>query len=188
MINIKDIQEGEIVKLLVNDDSIEEELYARVYKHTGNYIQVKYLTQTEKIWKGACVYELDETIEIAEPESLCEYYPGFILFDEIDGIQKIPRTPYYYFKNEIVSDASDDEIVSDDESDGYEVDQDFCVDDGIIDGRPETARDWEPPPGHEVTDREWDEWLPQSEGAKLFKDRVDIIERLAKNHHDNLEF
>lgn len=188
MINFQDIEEGEILKVLVNNDDIEEEMYCRVYKYTGNFIRVKYLIPTEKVWKGACVYELEETYNTVEPENITEHYQGSILFDEIDGIKKIPRTPYYYFEEEHDPEESDDEIVSTDEEDGYEVDDEFCVDDGIVDDRQENAQDWKPPPGHEHIDRQWDEWLPQTEGAKRFKERVDLIERLARGHLDNLEF
>lgn len=188
MINFQEIEEGEIVKALVRLNDVEEELYARVYKNTGTFLEVKYLLPTEKTWKGACVYELDETKEVIEPESISEHHQGLILFDEVDGIHKIPRTPYYYFEQEKDEDCSDDEVVSEDEEDGYEVDDEFCVDDGIIDGRPETAEDWRPPPGHEIIDRQWEEWQPQTEGAKRFKERVDLIEQLAKTHADNLNF
>jgi len=152
MIDLKDIEEGEIIKALVSLNEVEAELFARVYKNTGTFLEVKYLLPTEKLWKGACVYELDDTKELIEPESLCEHYQGIILFDEVDGIQKIPRTPYYYFTQEKDDECSDDEIVSEDE-DGYEIDDEFCVDDGTIDGRPETQTDWQPPPGHEEIDR-----------------------------------
>jgi hypothetical protein len=188
MINFQDIEEGEIVKVLVNMNDIEEELFARVYKHTGNFLHVKYLIPTEKVWKGACVYELEETNNMVEPETIVEHYQGSILFDEVEGIKKIPRTPYYYFEEEHDPEESDDEIVSSDEEDGYEVDDSFCEEDGIIDGRPETAADWKPPPGSEHVDREWNEWQPQTEGAKRFKERVDLIEKLARQHLDNLEF
>lgn len=188
MINFQDIEDGEIIKVLVNVNDVEEELYARVYKHSGNFLRVKYLMPTEKVWKGACVYELDETVENVEPESVTEHYPGAILFDEVENIKKIPRTPYYYFIDEHDPDESDDEVISEDEEDGYEIDDEFCVDDGIVDGRPEQASDWRPPPGHEHTDREWNEWQPRTEGAKRFKERVDLIENLARQHLDNLDF
>lgn len=182
MINFQDIEEGEIVKILVNMNDIEEELYARVYKHTGNFLQVRYLVPTEKTWKGACVYELDESNELIEPENICEHYQGNILFDEIDGIQKIPRTPYYYFQEEKNDDDSDDEVVSEDEEDGYEIDGEFCVDDNVIDAPIEL------PPDHARIDTEWNEWQPQTAGAKRFKERVDLIEQLARQHVDNLNF
>lgn len=188
MINFQDIEEGEIVKVLVNMNDVEEELYARVYKHTGNFLKVKYLAPTEKLWKGACVYELEEESNIIEPETITEHHQGIILFDEVDGIKKIPRTPYYYYEEEHDPEESDDEVVSSDEEDGYEVDDEFCVDDGQVDNRPEQAEDWRPPPGHEQIDREWNEWQPSTEGARRFKERVDLIERLAREHLDNLEF
>ena len=175
MIKFEEIEDGEIVKVLVNNDDIEEEMFARVYKHTGNFMYVKYLVPTEKVWKGACVYELEDSTNMIEPETITEHYQGFILFEEVDGITKIPRTPYYYFEEERNPDESDDEIVSTDEEDGYEID-DFCEDDGLIDGRPETAEDWRPPPGSEHIDHQWNEWVPQTEGAKRFKERVELIE------------
>ena len=189
MIKLEEIQEGEIIKVLVNNDDIEEELFARVYKNTGNIVIVKYLSPTEKNWKGSCVYELEEENNTVEPESVTNHYIGCILFDEVEGIAKIPRTPYYYYEIEKNPDASEDDDDDDDEDeDGYEIDDEFCVDDGEIDGRLETAQDWRPPPNSKNIDCEWNEWTPQTDGARRFKERVDMIESLARNHLDNLEF
>jgi hypothetical protein len=183
MIDFQEIQEGEIIKVLVNNEDVEEELYARVYKvHGNNILQVKYLVPTEKLWKGACVYELEDTLESVEPESICEHYAGVILFDELEHIKKIPRTPYYYFVDEKDEDESDDEVMSADEEDGYEIDGEFCVDDHVIDGRVEL------PPDHREVDQAWNDWQPTTTGAKRFKERVDLIEQLARQHIDTLNF
>ena len=79
-------------------------------------------------------------------------------------------------------------LASSDEEDGYEVDDEFCVEDGQVDGRPEQADDWRPPPDHEQVDKAWEDWQPHTEGAKRFKERVDLIETLARQHLDNLDF
>jgi len=72
--------------------------------------------------------------------------------------------------------------MSADEEDGYEIDGEFCVDDHVIDGRVEL------PPDHREVDQAWNDWQPTTTGAKRFKERVDLIEQLARQHIDTLNF
>lgn len=181
MITIEDIKPGEIVKVLLSLDDVEEEHYARVIETSNIFIRVNYLLPTEKIYKGLCVYELDESPEIVEPESICEHYPDIMLFEDLDNLYNIPRTPYYVIQDDNPISSDDESVWETTDDDEYQED-DFCVNDNEIDGRVE------PPPDHKEIDEEWDKWQPQTTGAKRFKERVELIEKLARQHADNLNF
>ena len=56
MIVPSEIIENDIIKALVNEDDVEEEMYGVVAMNTGNVLGVHYLSQTEKIYKSACVF------------------------------------------------------------------------------------------------------------------------------------
>ena len=58
MIVPSEIIENDIIKALVNEDDVEEEMYGVVAMNTGNVLGVHYLSQTEKIYKSACVFEI----------------------------------------------------------------------------------------------------------------------------------
>ena len=180
MISLEDINPGEIVKVLLNLDDVTEEHYARVINTSNIFIRVNYLLPTEKVYDGHCVYEVDETLEVVELESICEHYQGTMVFEDTDDIQKIPKTPYYVITTDSISSDGDESVWETDE-DEY-VEDDFCVADDVIDGRVE------PPPDSSKIDKEWDNWKPTTQGAIRFKERVDVIEKLAKQHADNLNF
>ena len=55
-----EIYENEIVKVLCKEDDVEEDLYAMVTMNTGRVLGVRYLTATDKIYKSATCYELEE--------------------------------------------------------------------------------------------------------------------------------
>ena len=54
-----DIKTNDIVKILVNEDGIEDHLYGVVAMNTGNTLGVRYLCPTEATYKSASVYELE---------------------------------------------------------------------------------------------------------------------------------
>jgi len=57
MISRESIFQDDIIKLLVNEDGTEDEMYALVGMNTGNTLGVSYLSPTNKIYKSACVYQ-----------------------------------------------------------------------------------------------------------------------------------
>ena len=59
MIVPSEIIENDIVKVLVNEDGVEDEMYGIVGMNTGNTIGLRYLNPTELFYKSACVYELE---------------------------------------------------------------------------------------------------------------------------------
>ena len=179
MIVPSEIIEDDIVKLLVNEEDVEDEMYAVVGMNTGLVLGVRYLNPTELIYKSACVYQLEDgDMNPAPYESIMEHYPSGTTFEDLE--MKSLGDKMYAFYSEIDIEDSDSEIYDEDESDS-EMD-DFIVPDDEIDG------EVIPPSNYKSIDKEWNEWKPSTPGARSFKDTVDAIEALAKVHADNLSF
>ena len=180
MIVPHEIIENDIVKLLVNEDDVEDEMFAIVGMNTGLVLGVRYLNPTELIYKSACVYLLEENeaMNPAPYESVMEHYPSGTTFEDLE-MKSLGNNMYAYY-SEIDIEDSDSEIYDEDESDS-EMD-DFIVPDDVIDGQVI------PPSNYKSIDKEWNEWKPSTPGARSFKDTVDAIEALAKVHADNLSF
>jgi len=179
MIVPSDIIQDDIVKLLVNENDMEDEMLAVVGMNTGLTLGVKYLNPTELIYKSACVYQLEDgDLNPAPYESLMEHHPSGTTFKDLE--MKSLGNGMFAYLSEIDIEDSDSEIYDDDESDS-EMDG-FIVSDNEIDG------EVIPPPNQASIDREWNEWTPSSPGARSFKERVDAIEAMAKLQADNLSF
>ena len=179
MIVPSEINENDIVKLLVNEDDIEDDFLAVVGMNTGLVLGVRYLNPTELIYKSACVYQLEDgDMNPAPYESVMEHYPSGTTFEDLEF--KMIKDGLYADLNEIDIEDSDSEIYDEDESDS-EMD-DFIVPDNEIDGKVI------PPSDYKAIDKEWNAWEPRSPGARSFKETVDAIEAMAKAHADNLSF
>ena len=179
MIVPSEIIEDDIVKLLVNEEDVEDEMYAVVGMNTGLVLGVRYLNPTELIYKSACVYQLEDgDMNPAPYESVMEHYPSGTTFEDLE--MKFLGDKMYAFYSEIDIEDSDSDIYDEDESDS-EMD-DFIVPDDVIDGQVI------PPSDYKSIDKEWNEWKPSTPGARSFKETVDAIEALAKVHADNLSF
>ncbi len=179
MIVPSEIIENDIVKLLVNEDSVEDDFLAVVGMNTGLVLGVRYLNPTELIYKSACVYQLEDgDMNPAPYESVMEHYPSGTTFEDLE--YKMIKDGLYANLNEIDIEDSDSEIYDEDESDS-EMD-DFIVPDDEIDGK------IIPPSDYKTIDKEWNAWEPKSPGARSFKETVNAIEAMAKAHADNLSF
>ena len=179
MIVPSEIIEDDIVKLLVNEDDVEDEMFAVVGMNTGLVLGVRYLNPTELIYKSACVYQLEDgDMSPAPYESVMEHYPSGTTFEDLE-MKSLGNRMYAYLA-EIDVEDSDSEIYDEDESDS-EMD-DFIVPDDHIDG------EVIPPSDYKTIDKEWNSWEPRSPGARSFKETVDAIEAMAKAHADNLSF
>jgi hypothetical protein len=179
MIVPSEIKENDIVKLLVNEDDIEDEFLAVVGMNTGLTLGVRYLNPTELIYKSSCVYQLEDgDMNPAPYESVMEHYPSGTTFEDLE-MKSLGNRMYAYLA-EIDIEDSDSEIYDEDESDSEM--NDFIVPDDHIDG--EVGR----PCDYKAIDKEWNAWEPRSPGARSFKDTVDAIEAMAKAHADNLSF
>ena len=179
MIVPSEIIENDIVKLLVNEDSVEDDFLAVVGMNTGLVLGVRYLNPTELIYKSACVYQLEDgDMNPAPYESVMEHYPSGTTFEDLEF--KMIKDGLYANLNEIDIEDSDSEIYDEDESDS-EMD-DFIVPDDEIDGK------IIPPSDYKTIDKEGNAWEPKSPGARSFKETVNAIEAMAKAHADNLSF
>lgn len=178
MISREEITQNDFVKVLVNDDDIEEEMFAIVGMNTGTVLGVHYISPTEKLYKSACVYQLEDgDMNPAPYESICEHYPTGTTFSDI-GMKPLGNNLFVIY-DEIDVEDSDSEIYEDNTD--SEMD-DFIVPDDEIDGAVDA------PAGHEIIDKEWEAWEPRSPGARSFKQTVDLIEMYAKRHADELNF
>jgi hypothetical protein len=179
MIVPSEIIQDDIVKLLVNENDLEEEMFAVVGMNTGMTLGVKYLNPTELIYKSACVYQLEDgDLNPAPYESVMEHYPNGTKFEDLE-MKSLGNMQFAYI-SEIDFEDSDSEIYDDDETDSEM--EDFIVSDNEIDG------EMIPPPNHKSIDQEWNEWKPTSPGARSFKETIDAIEARIKLQADNLSF
>ena len=169
MIVPSEIIEDDIVKVLVNEDGVEDEMYGVVGMNTGNTIGLRYLNPTELFYKSACVYELEhETLSPVPYESLMEHYPSGTRFEDLE--MKALGIGQYVMYAEIDVEDTDSDLYDeggDDESDL----EGFVVSDSEIIGQ-----DIPLPPGHQAIDKEWNAWEPTTSGGKSFKETVDMIE------------
>ncbi len=169
MIVPSEIIENDIVKVLVNEDGVEDEMYGIVGMNTGNTIGLRYLNPTELFYKSACVYELEhETLSPVPYESLMEHYPSGTRFEDLE--MKALGIGQYVMYAEIDVEDTDSDLYDeggDDESDL----EGFVVSDSEIIGQ-----DIPLPPGHQAIDKEWNAWEPTTSGGKSFKETVDMIE------------
>ena len=179
MIVPSEIIEDDIVKVLVNEDGMEDQMYGVVAMNTGNTLGLRYLNPTELFYKSACVYELEtESLSPAPYESVMEHYPSGTTFEDLE-MKSLGNRMYAYLADIDIED-SDSEIYDEDESDS-EMD-DFIVPDDHIDG------EVIPPSDYKAIDKEWNDWQPLSPGSRRYKELVDSVEEFAKMQADNLNF
>tara|TARA_B100001173_G_C15874415_1_gene498715 strand:- start:371 stop:895 length:525 start_codon:yes stop_codon:yes gene_type:complete len=174
MINISEIQPGELIKVLVNlEDDIEDEIYAKVKENNRDYVVVSYYTETSMTYKGARLYELEDNDELVQEENLSEHH-------QINNYFKNVKDNLYCMIDEIDSEEESDIIDESDDS-GSDL-EDFIVSDSEIDGVVI------PPYNSRIIDKEWKEWEPRSPGSLRYKQMVDNIESIARVQADDLNF
>lgn len=171
MIDIFDIQPGDLIKVVVVMDDVEDELYARVYSNRKDHLEIHYFDETSLTYKGARVYALEETMELIRPESICEHYPdGDTIFRHVRGDQ-------YVIETEIDSGEESSTVHDDSDDSGSDL-RDFVVSD----------TEGELPPDHEDVDTAWRLWIPPSEGSRGFKKVVNDIEARVRFQVDDALF
>jgi len=170
MIVPSEINQDDIVKVLVNEDGIEDEMYAVVAMNTGRTLGLHYLSPTDSIYKSACVYKLDKSEMSPAPyDSLMEHYPTGTTFEDLE--MKRVDADMYSMYSEIDIEDSDSEVHEMPlESDTDSEMADFVVPDSEVEGQNIM------PPDYAAVDKEWNEWKPSSVGARSFKETVDMIE------------
>lgn len=176
MINPSEIHKCEVVKVLVDNDGVEEELYAKVVSNEGTFLYVAYLVDTSKLYKGACVYQFERKVDMVEFECITEHHSGVIDIEEI-GLKKINLNMFVHVSdidntdsNENIEDMSDDDDVSEDS---------FVAPD-------DPSSDL--PADHKEVDEEWNTWNPSSSGARHFKSVVDHLDDKYRTERDNILF
>ena len=176
MITPQEIYPHEVIKVLVDFDGVEEELYAKVLRNDDINLVVTYLSPTSKIYKGACVYSFESSVERVNFDSISEHYAGVIDITDIDMTQAGKNM--FVFEREIDSEIEDES----DEEDQYE--SDFVVSDGeeSPSGRATV------PPDHQEVDKNWNEWQPSTSGGRHFKSVIDAIDCRVRHQADEKNF
>lgn len=156
-----EIKEGECVRAMVKFEDVEEEMLGVVTLNTGRgIVGARLLMPTEKFYKGASVWFLEDEVTGLPWESLTEHHPECTL---VDLEMKAVGEDLWVRLEDVDVDDSDSEVWSDQDTDL----SGFIVSD---------EEEQEAPPNAREIDRAWDEWNPQSSGARSFKDTVDAIE------------
>lgn len=180
MITPQEIFPHEIIKVLVDLDGVEEELYAKVLRNDDINLVVTYLSPTSRIYKGACVYSFESTVERVNFDSIVEHHAGVIDITDIDMAQAGKNM--FVFEQEILADHDSDIEDESDEEDRYE--SDFVVSDGEESpSGPATV-----PPDHQEVDKNWNEWQPSTPGGRHFKSVIDAIECRVRHQADEKNF
>jgi hypothetical protein len=170
MITFSEIQTGDLIKVSVIVDDVEDELYARVVDNRLDYLEVNYYVDTSLVYKGARVYALESEVNILRAESICEHWPdGQSVFEHVSEER-------YVLKSEV--DSGDESTFYDESDDSGSDLRDFVVSD----------EECELPPDHRDIDKSWNEWQPNSEGSKKFKKTIDDIEARVRVQMDNVQF
>ena len=173
----KDIKPAEVVKVLLEDDDVEEDTWAKVISNEGEYLYVTYLTPTSRVYKDACVYEFDSQVSRVEFQSLMENYSGVKTVTDI-GWRRVGDGNAWVMEEEVDDSVTTSEV--EDLSDSEEEDMDFVV--------PDDPAEFEPPPDSKEVDEQWEQWKPTSEGGRHFKNVVDHIEMKVKAAYDDHKF
>lgn len=165
MICFSEIQAGDLIKVVVVIDDVEDELFARVADNRRDHLELHYYEETSLTYKGARVHALESELNIIRPESICEHYPdGETIFTHV-GEER-------YVLNEEVDSTVEDSAFEDDSDDSGSDLKSFVVSD----------EECELPPDHREVDHAWTEWRPMSEGSRRFKERVDAIDAQIRMH------
>ena len=175
MIINEDIKPNEIIKVLVNEDDIEEEVYAIVQDNRGDHLELKYIEETDKRYKDALIYAFSDNIEVIYFDNILEHYQDVYDVSEIDMLKV--RENMYVFLEEVDIEDDDDEIRTIPDDGEYSLDSFVVADD-------EVEEEIEKPRDAKQIDREWNEWNPTSPGARSFKDTIDMIECRIKHQID----
>jgi hypothetical protein len=173
MIQLSEIQPGDLLKVTVVVDDVEDDMFAKVYLNRHDHLELHYFEETSMTYKGARVYVLESEVNIIRGESISEHYTdGDTLFEHISDER-------YVMKVDMDSDESS--TFYDDSDDSGSDLKDFVVSD--TEGPPD-----HPPPDYESVNTGWRQWDPPSEGSKRFKQTVDDIEAHVRHRMDEVHF
>lgn len=175
MIVFSEIRPGDLIKILVVIDDVEDELYANVEENREDYLIVKYYSESSLVYKNASVYILDEEENLLREDSILEHHEfGGSVFSHI-------KDDMYVLLEEVDIEDDDSEIRDESEDDGSDLES-FIVSDTDIDGEMNLPSD------HATIDRVWNEWEPSSPGSRRYKEMVERIEERARLQMDEINF
>ena len=167
MICYSEIQPGDLIKVVVVIDDVEDEMFAKVSDNRGDHFELHYYEETSLTYKGARVYALESELNIIRPESICEHYPyGETIFTHV-GEER-------YVLNDEIDWTVEDSAFEDDSDDSGSDLKSFVVSD----------EDCELPSDHREVDSAWTEWRPMSEGSRRFKQTIDDIDERIRMRMD----
>lgn len=127
MIVFSEIRPGDLIKILVVIDDVEDELYANVEENREDYLIVKYYSESSLVYKNATVYILDEEENLLREDSILEHREfGDSVFIHI-------KDDMYVLLDEVDIEDDDSEIHDESEDDGSDLES-FIVSDTDIDG------------------------------------------------------
>lgn len=176
MVEPMEIMPHEIVKVLVDNEGIEEDFYAKVVSNEGTHLYVSYLVDTSKVYKSACVYQFERHVNMVGFESIMEHHQGVIDIEDL-GLKKININMFVYTRE--IDDTDSNEAVEDMSDEDSDSDDSFVVPD-------EPTADL--PPDHQKVDEEWDRWCPTTSGARHFKNVVDNLDAKYRHERDDKLF
>jgi len=170
----KEIRCKDIIKALMNEDGVEEEMLGTVTANTGTVLGVRFLRPSESFYKSAPVHVLEEEVTPVPYYALCEHYNRCSSFGDLE--MKAVGEDMYVFHAEVDVEDDDSEIWHPEDS-ASDTDDSFIA--------PDDVTEFELPPGSVEIDREWDAWKPNTPGAQSFKDTIDRIENLVRHHYSS---
>jgi hypothetical protein len=171
MILPNEIKQNDILKVLVNEEGTEEELYGVVAMNTGLTLGMHFLEPTELFYKSACVWKLsDDEMTPVPYESVMEHYPTGTTFADLE-LKPLGTNMFVYYC-EIDIEDPDSDVYDEDGSSNSSLDG-FIVSDTELEGGM--------PINHEEIDRDWNQWEPTTSGGKSFKEAIDKIEERVRN-------
>lgn len=173
-----EISPGDIVKVLVALDEVEELCYASVSLNTGNVLGVNYLTPTPRLYKSATLYTVDDEVSPAPYESLTEHHESGTTFTDL-GFQRVDSSQWAR-----ISEIDVDDSCSSIWSEGTDSDSDLSF--IVSDDEPGRQGIDVPPPDHREVDAAWNDWQPRSPGARSFKETVERIEARIRHHSSSI--
>jgi hypothetical protein len=172
MFNLNDFSVDEVVKVLVDNDGVEDESYASVTKIERGKLYVCYLTPRNKVYKNATLYTFEDSEHPVYLESIIEHHEGVKNITDIGFLEL--ETDWFVYESDIDSECSESEIDDYSSEEGHS----FIAD--------EDLSGWEPPEDHQKVDSDWRDWNPDTIGGQHFKQTIDRIEHTVKIYRDNM--
>jgi hypothetical protein len=148
---------------------LNNENLATVDCDAGDFLTVRFLAPSKKMYKGAKVFSFESESELVEVEQVTKRCGDM----EEAGFKVLGDNMFV----EVVDIDEDSESEIEEDSEGeWSDDDDFIV--------PDDVTVMQKPPDYRHVDKEWNSWRPTSAGARRFKEKVDQIEAYMNHQID----